>query len=132
MAVFIVLPSCLCRERQLAVPEALCQRLKGLALQAADPLAADPELGADRLQRVRLAVDAVPELENASLQLGKLREREPNGPAPQVLVRPLLGVVSVDVGEEVSELAVLVAPDRTVQGDARLDDVERLVDVQKR
>ena len=64
---------------------------------------ADAELGADRLQGVGLAVEAVAELQDPTLQLGQLRQREPHG-AAEVLLSPLLRVLGVLVCEEIAEL----------------------------
>src|SRR5687767_7237295 len=68
-----------------------------LALELADALAREAQLGADRLERPWLVVEAEAKLEHASLSLGKLCERKPDRLPPQESLGEVAGVVRVFV-----------------------------------
>src|SRR5205823_10510894 len=86
--------------------ELVAEPVERAPLELADALARQAEVLADRLQRHRLAVEAVPELEDPPLPLRELRDRLPDDVAP-IRVRRLLGRVGRGrVAEEVAELAV--------------------------
>src|SRR5215211_1098083 len=102
---------------------------EGLAFQLSHALPRQAELVSDRFERPGLALEAEAELQNPALTLGERIER----PADTLLPKRFLGLVEgVDrlaVGEEVSELTLVVGADRLVQRDRRLRGAERLVDM---
>src|SRR5262245_14802502 len=106
-----------------------CEALKRLALELAHSLAGEPELGADRLERPRVALEAEPQLENAPLPLGKRVECLANALLSQRLLGLLERIGGLAVGEEIAQLALVVGADALVQRDRRLCGRERLVDV---
>src|SRR5207237_7526117 len=112
--------------------ELVPEPIERAALELADALAREAELLADRLERGRLAVEAVAELEDPPLPVRELRDCLPDDVVP-VRVRRLLGRVGRGrVAEEVAQLTVLARADRLVQRDRRVGGVERLVDVLER
>ena len=84
---------------------------------------------ADRLERPRLALEAEPQLEDPSLALRERVERLPNVLPPQRLLRLVEGIRRITVGEEVTELALVVGAHRLVERHGGLRGPERLVDV---
>src|SRR5829696_2138053 len=102
---------------------------EGLALELANPLTGDPELPADRLECHLLAVEAEPELEDATLPLRQALHRLPHLLAPHRVAGLLGRVIGGRVGEQVAELAVALAADRLIERGRHLGDVERLLDV---
>src|SRR5688572_25127147 len=80
------------------------QALEGLALELADALARQPELGADRLERPGVALEAEAKLEDAPLPL----EKRVQGLADALLAKRLLGLVEgidgLAIGEKIAEL----------------------------
>ena len=96
------------------------EALERLALELANALAREPELGADRLERPRIALEPEAQLEDAPLALGERVERL----ADALLAQRLLGLVErvrgLAVGEEIAELALVVGADALVQRDGRL------------
>ena len=84
---------------------------------------------ADRLERPRLALEAEPQLEDAPLPLGERVECAANALAPKRLLRLVERIGRVAVGEEITELALVVGADVLVQRDGRVSRAERLVDV---
>src|SRR5205823_2038037 len=88
---------------------------EGLGLELADTLTRDPELAADLLERGRLGVEAEAQLEDARLPLWEVRDRPTYGEPPQ-RVRCLGGRVEcLRIGEQVTQLAVLLGSDRPVE-----------------
>src|SRR5262249_9117751 len=104
----------------------LAQRLP---LELADTLTRDAELLADLLERDRLAVEAVPHLDDPPLPLGQLLDRAPDGLAADGIRSVLRRIGHGRIAEQVAELAVAVGAHARVQRDGRLRRVERLVDV---
>src|SRR5439155_691666 len=106
------------RERALArfetgkVVELVLEPGEGLRLQLPDALAGDPKLAADLLQRRGPLVEAEAQLEDPRLPLGQPGNRTPNGEPPQRVGRLRGRVESLRIREQVSELAVLLRPDR--------------------
>src|SRR5262245_14293447 len=126
------------REALHAVSEALRLRktlelLEGVVLDLADALARDPERLADLLERARLrSVEAVAQLDDASLALGKGRQSELDVLAPKRqrgrVERRLRGLVR----HEVTEGGVLLLADRLLERDGELrhpQDLPHLLDV---
>src|SRR5205809_4625671 len=105
------------------------QALERLALELANTLARQPELVSDRLERPRLAFEAEPQLENAPLALWERVECTAHALLAQRLLCLVEWISRLAVSEEVTELALVVGPNRLVEGDGRLRSAERLVDV---
>ena len=86
-----------------------------LALEAAGRArAVQVELVADRLERPRLALEAEPQLQDAPLALGQSVECLADSLLAQRLLRLVERVGRFAVGEEVSELALVIGADRLV------------------
>src|SRR5215203_1313270 len=121
--------------RQLAVAgddrvaELRGELAEGLALELADTLTRDPELLADRLQRHLLAVEAEPQLQDATLPLGQVLQGLPYLVPPHRVPGLLGRVLGAGIGEQVAELTVALAADGLVERGRHLGDVERLLDV---
>src|SRR5207247_8970060 len=81
------------------------------------------------LGRPRLALEPEAKLGDSPLALGKSVERTPHALAPQRLLRLVERIGRLAVGEEVTELALVVRADGLVQRDRGLRGAERLVDV---
>src|SRR5919198_3442403 len=99
-----------------------------LALELPDTLAREPELPADRGQRVRLAVEAEAQLQHAPLRLWQRLERLPDPLVPQRRLGLRERVARLRVGEELAQLRVVVG-DVLVQRHRRVRRRERLPDV---
>jgi hypothetical protein len=84
---------------------------------------------ADRLQRPGLALEPEAQLEDPPLALGKRVERAPDALPAERLLGLVERVGRLAIGEEVSELALVVRTDRLVQRDRRVRGAERFVDV---
>ena len=91
-----------------------------LALELAHALARETELGADRLERPRVALEAEAKLEDAPLALGQRVERLADALLAQRLLGLLERIRGLAVGEEIAELALVVGADALVQRDGRL------------
>src|SRR3954447_18949848 len=90
---------------------------ESLALELPDALARQVELVADRLERPRLALEAEAQLEDAPLALGERVECTPHALPAQRLLGLFERIRGFAVGEEIPELALVIRPDRLVQGD---------------
>src|SRR5207244_94268 len=112
--------------------ELVLQLLEGLRLQLADALSGDPELAPDLLQGRGLCVETEAQLEDPRFALGQVRYSPPYRQPPQRLGSLCGRVQRLRVGEQVTELAVVLRPDRPVERDRSLRHVERLVDVPQR
>src|SRR5581483_452102 len=100
-----------------------------LALQLADALARQVELVSDRLERPRLAFEAEPQLEDPPLPLGPSVQRPTNTLSTKRLLGLIERVGSLTIGEEITELALVVGADGLVQRHGRVRGPQRLVDV---
>src|SRR5689334_18653059 len=109
--------------------ELVLELRQGGGLELAHTLARDAQLLADRLERLGLAADAEPQLDDPPLALGELRDRVAHLAPAERVDGVDLGVGRGLVVEEVAELAVVLRPDRPVERDVRLDRVKRLLDV---
>src|SRR5688572_9908844 len=85
----------------------------------------------DRLERPRLTLEAEPQLEDATLALRERVECPADALLAQRLLRLVERVGGLAVGEQVSELTLVVRADRLVQRDRRVGGAERLVHVLK-
>ena len=72
---------------------------------------------ADRLERPRLPLEPEAELEDAPLPLGEGVERAPDALTPEGLLGLVERISSLEVGEEVAELALVVRADGLVHRD---------------
>src|SRR5688500_11208743 len=99
------------------------------ALELPDPLARDVQHSADRLERVRLAVEAVAQLQHAALPLGQFGQRLAQLTPLHRGTGSLARIVGAIVSEQLTQLRVVVAPEPLVQRNAGLDDCEGLLDV---
>src|SRR5919106_4148701 len=105
-----------------------CEALECLALELADALAREAQLGADCLQRPGLALEPEAQLEDAPLPLRKRVERLADALLAQRLLRLVERVGRLAVREEIAQLALVLGADALVQRDRRLRGRERLVD----
>src|SRR5439155_4783933 len=102
--------------------------LQRLHLQLAHPLAGEPELAPDRLERLRLALKSEATLDDKPLPL-----RQPFEPAPHRLAekRPLClldGVSGSRIGKGVGELAIAVPAEPLVERDRGVGAASRVAD----
>src|SRR5262249_4057661 len=97
-------------------------------LDLPDALAADAELLADRLERMRLLAEAEPKLDHAPRDLVHLRQSLRDAHVPGYDDASLGGIDGTLVGEQLAELEPIFAGP-PVHGDVRVDLVQRLVDV---
>ena len=86
----------------------------------------------DRLERPRLALEAEAQLEDPPLPLGQGVEGTPYALAAERLLGLFERVSRLAVGEEIAQLALVVGPDRLVEGNGGLGGPESLVDVLER
>src|SRR5712691_4032551 len=100
---------------------------ESLALELPDALARQVELVSDRLERPGLALEAEAELQDAALALGQGVESPPDALAPERLLGLVERIRGLAVGEQVSELALVIRAHRLVQRDGGLRGAERLV-----
>src|SRR5437763_6800846 len=102
----------------------LCKRaelLQALVLDLADPLACHVERPPHLVERPRvLAVQPVPQLEDAALARREAAEHALQRRFPQLHLGDLVRKRLVLVGEEVAELGLLVVSDRLLERDRRL------------
>src|SRR6266508_2150977 len=108
------------------------QHAECVLLELADALAREAELLADRLERLRLAVEPEAELDDPALALRQILDRATHGLAPVRRGRLLDRIARGRVVEQIAELSVVLVADPLVQRDVRLGRVERLVHVQER
>src|SRR6478609_9390280 len=100
-----------------------------LALELPYPLAGQVELVADRLERPRLTVEPEAQLEDPPLPLGERVERLADVLAAEGLLGLVERIRGLAVGEEISELALVVRTHGLVERDGRGRGRERLLDV---
>ena len=86
-----------------------------MTFQLANALSGQTKLVAYRLERPRVTFEAEPELEDPSLPFGERVERAPYALAPERLLGLLERVCSLTVGEEVTELALIVRAHALIQ-----------------
>ena len=97
-----------------------------------NPLPADAELLAYRLDRNGLTVEAEAKLEHPPLGLRQHGQRAANLLPPNRLRRLLGRVAGVGVDEQVAQLGVIARAHPLVERDGHLDGVQRLVNVLQR
>src|SRR5438132_7212701 len=78
------------------------------ALELADALPRDSELAPDRLERLHLAVEPEPELDDPALAVGQLLQRATDGGVAVRAGGMLLRVERARVGEQVAQLGAVV------------------------
>src|SRR5262249_5205939 len=78
------------------------------------------------LERVGLAVEAEPKLDDAALLLGQVRDGTADAGVTQDALGGLDRIDGIRVGEQVTELAVVVVTDAPIERDGRLGGLERL------
>ena len=83
-------------------------RTKAASSQLADPLPAETELLADRLERGGFAVEAEAKLEHPALALGKRDQSAANLLTLQGRCRLFGRIAGVGVAEELAELAIVL------------------------
>src|SRR5918996_1349439 len=105
------------------------EALERLALELAYPLAREVQLVADRLERPGLALEPEAELQDAPLALRERVERASDALPAERLLGLVERVGGLAVGEEVSELTLVVRADGLVERDRRVGGSECLVDV---
>src|ERR1041385_3035862 len=91
-----------------AAVELVLEPVERVALELADTLARNAQLLADRLERDRIADEAVAQLDDPALPLGQLRERLLHGLALDRLRCVLCRIGCGGVAEQVAELCVAV------------------------
>src|SRR4051794_35741316 len=91
--------------------ELVLEPVESVALELAHALAREPELGADLLERRRLAGEAVAQLDDATLALRQPLERPLHRLPAQRLCGVLRRIARGGIAEEVAQLAVAVRAD---------------------
>src|SRR5512132_1731651 len=105
------------------------QPLQRLYLQLAHPLAREPKLARDRLERLRLALKAESTLDDQPLPVWQPFEPSPHRLPEKGALCLLDGVGGSRIGKEVRELGLAVCADRFVQRGRDLCAAKRLADV---
>src|SRR4051794_23635367 len=106
------------------------QLLQRLVLDLADALTGHVERAPDLIQRPRmLATEAIAQLQHSPLPVGEVLERLAQGFLGEQVRGPIEGGLGLLVGDELTELRLLLVADRLLERDRRLSGALDRVDL---